>query len=132
MRFHEPDLKDSVFGLPTFRYALAHHKPESFTALPPGEKKDSDYIIDHIYVSNTFSFFHINRISSEGEYRSDQVWRAEIDMILLSLIHTSLQLTLQYLHRRFQSIQCKNQDLLVKKMIIVSTNDPSTAVLVAP
>lgn len=32
---------DSVYGLPTFRYALAHHKPESFTAFPPVKHKDS-------------------------------------------------------------------------------------------
>lgn len=36
-----------MFGLPTFRYALAHHKPESVTAFPPG-KKDSNHIIYNI------------------------------------------------------------------------------------
>lgn len=35
VRVHEPDLEDGVYGLPTFRYALAHHKPESVTAFPP-------------------------------------------------------------------------------------------------
>lgn len=37
---HEPNLEDSAYGLPTFRYALAHHKPESITAFPPGKKKE--------------------------------------------------------------------------------------------
>lgn len=35
VRVHEPNLEDGVHGLPTFRYALAHHKPESVTAFPP-------------------------------------------------------------------------------------------------
>lgn len=32
---------DSVDVLPTFRYALAHHKPETITAFPPGKTKES-------------------------------------------------------------------------------------------
>lgn len=67
-----------MFGLPTFRYALAHHKPESFTALPPG-KKDSGHILYHVYISTTFCIFS----QQQGQQLSESPLKLRVNLELI-------------------------------------------------
>lgn len=60
----EQNLCDGANGLPTFRYALAHHKSESFTALPPESRKGeySTPISDQLGKPFYFIFLYMRRV----------------------------------------------------------------------
>lgn len=64
VRVYEQNLCDGANGLPTFRYALAHHKSESFTALPP-ERRKGEYsmpISDQLGKPFYFIFLYMRRV----------------------------------------------------------------------